>query len=185
MTYDRARNRLAVVSALLMTTAILTVATPSTSAFASSTKRCQETQLDVQLVPDGGSHGHVASLIVMTNVSSTSCTVSGYPVVRVIDSPKAGFSLLAKDTLNGFMGGISLTHAVVPVPSVKLRSHGGTASSMVEGAVAGSSVCLWFKMMSVHLPHLSPGYRFKTNIPTCTIPEVHPFVKGTSGSTPS
>ena len=52
-------------------------------------------------------HGHVASLIVITNVSSTSCSVSGYPIVRVTDSPKAGFSLVAKDTLNGFMGGLA------------------------------------------------------------------------------
>jgi hypothetical protein len=92
---------------------------------------------------------------------------------------------VAKDTLKGFMGGLGLTSAVAPVPKVKLRAHGGTASSMVEGAVGGSTLCLWFKMMSVSLPRLSPGYRFKTLIPTCTLPQVHPFVKGTSGSTTS
>jgi len=169
--------------ALLVTTVLVTIASPTVSAFASSPSRCQETQLDVQLVPDGSSRGHVASLIVITNVSSTSCSVSGYPTVRVTDSPKTGLSLVAKRTLNGFMGGLTLTGAIVPVPKVKLRAHGGTASSMVEGAVGGSALCLWFKMMSVLLPHRSPGYRFKTLIPTCTLPEVHPFVKGTSGST--
>jgi uncharacterized protein DUF4232 len=182
MTLVRVRNRFAVVTALVLTTALLTISAP-TSAFASATSRCQETQLDVQLVPDGGSRGHVASLIVITNVSSTSCSVSGYPSVRVTDSPKAGFSLVAKDTLKGFMGGLGVTGTVAPVPKVKLHAHGGTASSMVEGAVAGSALCLWFKMMSVRLPHLSPGYRFRTLIPTCTLPQVHPFVKGTSGST--
>ena len=51
-------------------------------AAASSLSRCQETQIDVDIVSRGAALGNVGDAIVITNVSSSACTVTGYPTVR-------------------------------------------------------------------------------------------------------
>ena len=75
--------------------------------------------------------------------------------------------------------------AALALPVVKLRAHGGIASSMVEGddTPPGNAVtCLLFTKVSVAIPRLSPTYRLTIKFPGCIRPEVHPIVKGTSGT---
>jgi hypothetical protein len=153
-------------------------------ASASPLQRCEETQLDVLWTPDGAGLGHVADLIVFTNISANACTLSGYPAVRMTGSAKASAVLVARNTLNGYLGGLSRGTART-LPVVKLSAHGGVASSMVEGddnPVGTALSCLTFSKVSVRIPHLNPPYRFTIKFPGCVRPETHPIVKGPSGN---
>jgi hypothetical protein len=171
--------------ALILFAAVSTVAMSVgvARAQASTIARCQETQLDVNWEPDGAGLGHVADLIVFTNISATTCTLSGYPSVRMTD-PKSASVLVARDTLNGYLGGLS-GGAVRKLPVVKLSAHGGVASSMVEGddnPVSGVITCVYFLKASVRIPHLDPPYRFTVRFPGCVRPQTHPIVNGPSGN---
>jgi hypothetical protein len=155
-------------------------------ASASPIRRCQETQLDVNWTPDGVGLGHVADLIIFTNISASTCTLSGYPAVRMSDSPKSSAVLVARETLNGYLGGLAGggPHAL---PVVRLAAHGGVASSMVEGddnPIGNAVSCLYFSKVAVRIPHLSPPYRFTIKFPGCIRPLTHPIVKGPSGNSP-
>jgi hypothetical protein len=175
---------IATVATILVGVAVFVVS-PAEPAFAKTIPRCQETQLDVAIVSRGAAAGHVGDAIVFTNISSSTCTLSGYPTVRLSESPKVGLELVAKDTQSGYLGGLGGTGAKLALPVVKLRAHGGTASSLVEGGdnpVDGATTCLWFAKVSVALPHLSPPYRLSMRFPSCVRPQVHPIVKGTTGS---
>jgi hypothetical protein len=140
----------------------------------------------VNWTPDGAGLGHVADLIIFTNISSSACTLSGYPAVRMTDSAKAAAVLIARDTLNGYLGGLAgASHQALPL--VRLAAHGGVASSMVEGddnPVGNAISCLDFSKVSVRIPHLSPPYRFTIKFPGCVRPLTHPIVKGPSGNSP-
>ena len=76
-------------------------------------------------------------------------------------------------------------NATVPLPVVTLRAHGGTASSMVEGGdipIGNAIKCTIYTKVSITLANLSPPYRFATRFSGCIRPQVHPIVKGASGS---
>jgi hypothetical protein len=173
-----------IATALLMS--VVFVATfRADRAYANAVGQCQETQLDVKWVPDGAGLGHVADLIVVTNISADTCTLSGYPSVKMTGAAKTASVVVARKTQNGYLGGLGGTGAALALPVVKLRAHGGIASSMVEGddTPPGNAVtCLLFTKVSVAIPRLSPTYRLTIKFPGCVRPEVHPIVKGTSGT---
>jgi Protein of unknown function (DUF4232) len=152
-------------------------------ASASSVSRCQETQIDVSIVSRGAAAGHVGDAIVVKNISSSACTVTGYPTVRLTGGASVVPSL-AKKTENGYLGGFGGPGKSTPLPVVTLRAHGGTASSLVEGGdvpVGNAVACVEYTKFSVTLPHLSPPYRIATKFPGCIRPQVHPLVKGSNG----
>ncbi|MGB8195683.1 MAG: DUF4232 domain-containing protein [Acidimicrobiales bacterium] len=169
---------------LFVSVASVVIAGHAQRASASPLRRCEETQLDVNWTPDGAGLGHVADLIVFTNISANACSLSGYPAVRMSGSAKASALLVARDTLNGYLGGLARGTAR-SLPVVKLSAHGGVASSMVEGddnPVGSALSCLEFSKVSVRIPHLSPPYRFTIKFPGCVRPQTHPIVKGPSGN---
>jgi hypothetical protein len=121
---------------------------------------------------------------VITNISSSTCKVMGYPTVKMTGGPSV-VATVAKKTRNGYMGGLGGPNATVPIPDVTLRPHGGTGSSLVEGTdfQVGTAVeCVYYSKVSVTLPGLSPAYRFTTKFPGCSRPQVHPIVKGSHGT---
>ena len=167
LTHVRSLSLATVATALLVGVAILAVL-PAEPAFAKTIPRCQETQLDVAIVSRGAAAGHVGDAIVLTNISSSTCTLSGYPTVRLSESPKAGLVLVAKDTLNGYLGGLGGTGAKLALPVVKLRAHGGSASSLVEGG--DNPVAMPPRVSSSQglrgASHtLIPPYRFSIKVP--------------------
>jgi hypothetical protein len=152
-------------------------------ASATSASRCQETQIDVSIVSRGAAAGHVGDAIVIKNISSSACTVMGYPTVRMTGKTSVVPSV-AKKTENGYLGGLGGPGTSTPLPVVTLRAHGGTASSIVEGGdvpVGDAVACVTYTKFLVTLPHLSPPYRIATKFPGCVRPEVHPLVKGSNG----
>ena len=183
MVKTRSPSRATLVAALLAIVTVLTITSRAERAFANTTARCQETQLDVRMTSDGAATGHVGDLIVITNIGGSACTVAGYPTVSMSGGANVVPSV-AKKTKNGFLGGLGGTGPTIPIPVVRLLAHGGAASSIVEGGdvpVGNAVECVTYTKVSVALPHLSPAYRFTTKFPGCIRPEVHPFVRGAKG----
>ena len=183
MAQTRPLDRATLVAALLVIVTLLTVTSHADRAFANTIARCQETQLDVKIASDGAATGHVGDLIVITNVGSSACTMEGYPTVSMSGGANV-MSTVAKKTKNGYLGGLGGTGTTISIPVVRLRAHGGAASSIVEGGdnpVGNAIKCVTYTKVSVALPHLSPPYRFTTKFPGCIRPEVHPFVRGSNG----
>jgi hypothetical protein len=173
-----------VACALLASMALVASSSWTARAFGAPISRCQETQLDVHWAPAGVGLGHVGSLIVITNISSSTCRMTGYPTVKMTGGPSV-VATVAKKTRNGYLGGLGGPNATVPIPDVTLRPHGGAASSLVEGGdvPVGTAVeCVYYSKVSVTLPGLSPGYRFTSKFPGCVRPQVHPIVKGSHGT---
>jgi Protein of unknown function (DUF4232) len=184
LTLIRDLNRTVVACALLSSLTLIQLSTWTSSASATAPARCQETQLDVRWTSGGAGLGHVADLLVLTNISSSTCTLKGYPTVRMTGGPSV-LATIAKRTRNGYLGGLGGTSASVPIPNVTLKSHGGAASSMVEGGdvpVGSAVACVYYSKVSVTLPGLSPPYRFTSKFPGCVRPQVHPLVKGSRGT---
>jgi|GEM_PF-2447769 len=183
MVMTRSLNRITLVTALLVIVTMVTLTSRAERAFANTSARCQETQLDVKIASDGVAGGHVGDLIVITNVGASACTVVGYPTVSMSGGANV-ISTVAKKTKDGYLGGLGGTGASMSIPVVTLRAHGGAASSIVEGGdvpVGNAVECVTYTKVSVTLPHLSPPYRFTTKLPGCIRPEVHPFVRGSRG----
>ena len=179
----RSLTHLTLATALLV--ALVTLATKSAEAFANTPDRCQETQIDVQWISGGAGLGHTAYLIEITNVSANACRLTGYPTVRMSVGASA-VTTVAKRTRSGYMGG--LAGATAPLPIVTLRAHGGMASSMVEGShlpIGDAVSCTTYTKVSITLASLQPPYRFTTRFPGCVRPQVHPVVKGSTGSSPA
>ncbi len=184
MTLIRVSIRTTVACALLGSLAIVQSATGASQAFGASIARCQETQLDVHWASAGAGLGHVGSLIVISNISSSACKMTGYPSVRMTGGPSV-VAAVAKKTRNGYLGGLGGTGTAVAIPNVTLKAHGGSASSLVEGGdvPVGTAVeCVYYSKIFVTLPGLSPPYRFTSKFPGCVRPQVHPIVKGTHGT---
>jgi hypothetical protein len=168
---------------LLASLTLVATSTATPPAFGASVARCQETQLDVRWVSGGVGLGHLAELIVITNISSSTCKMSGYPTVKMTGGPSV-LATVARKTRNGYLGGLGGPNANVPIPVITLRAHGGAASSMVEGddnPVGTAVECVYYSSVAVTLPGLSPPYRFSEKFPGCIRPQVHPIVKGSHG----
>lgn len=168
---------------ILVSVALVTLTSRTERAFANTPARCQETQLSVKITSHGVASGHVGDLIVITNVSASACTVNGYPTVRLSGGANV-VATVARKTKNGFLGGLGGTGTTLTVPVVRLRAHGGGASSILEGGdvpVGNAVACVTYTKVSVALPRLSPPYRFTTRFPGCIRPQVHPFVPGSKG----
>ena len=183
MAKTRSFNRATLIAALLVSVALVTLTSRTERAFASTTAACQETQLSVKIASDGVATGHVGDLIVITNVGASACAMTGYPTVRLSGGANV-VATVARMTKNGFLGGLGGAGTTIPIPVVRLRAHGGAASSILEGGdvpVGNAVKCVTFTKMTVTLPRLSPPYRFTTKFPGCIRPQVHPFVPGSKG----
>jgi hypothetical protein len=172
------------VSAFLVVVAAFTLVSGGDRAFGASVAQCQETQLDVHWVSGEAGLSHASQIIVITNISASACKLSGYPTVKMTGGASVVTSV-AKKTRNGYLGGLGGPNAYVPLPVVKLRAHGGTASSMVEGGdvpIGNAVGCVIFNKVSIEIANLKPSYRFGTRFSGCVRPQVHPIVKGSTGS---
>jgi hypothetical protein len=184
LTLNHVSIRALVVCVLLSSLTLIGSSTWTSKAFGASIARCQETQLDVHWASAGVGLGHVGELIVITNISSSACKMTGYPTVKMTGGPSV-LSTVAKKTRNGYLGGLGGPNASVPIPNITLRSHGGAASSLVEGGdvpVGRAVECVYYSKVFVTLPGLSPSYRFTSKFPGCIRPQVHPIVKGSRGT---
>jgi hypothetical protein len=132
--------------------------------------------LTVSLGQSGAGLGHVGEPIVFQNTSSTTCTMYGYPLVKVTSNgPTSG----TDDTPNGYLGGLSGS----TIPTVNL-APGATASALVEGTdnpVGTATSCPTYSSLAITPPGDSQTFTLDTSLPGCSTIEVHPVVTGSTG----
>lgn len=150
---------------------------------------CQISQLRISPGASGFGLGNVGLPILFTNVSQTTCTLSGYPGVAALDS-QGNQVAQAKRELIGYIGGLQ-NNATSP-PVVTLTS-GQSASAEVEGTdnpVGAATSCTYYPSFLVtppdetHSVTMSTGVGQGSNIPGfpgCSPISVNPVVPGTTG----
>ena len=123
--------------------------------------------------------GHSGFPIIFRASQGVSCTLRGYPRVRLL--PQDGGSPVAPYTTPaGYLGGI----AQGSEPPTVTLGNGQVASSMIEGTgvpVMGHPCSYRYRGLVVGLPGATPTVRLTMRMGSCTPIEVHPVVPGATG----
>ena len=149
---------------------------------------CHDGQVSVSEAVGGAGLGHQDQVILFTNQSQSTCSLSGYPGVAGLDA-QGNQVVQAERTLSGYLGG--LQNGATTPPTVTL-APGQTASVTVEGTdnpIGSATSCPYYPALLVTPPNLTESVRvnvsgFGTNppgFPGCSQIEVHPVVPGSSG----
>lgn len=142
---------------------------------------CGNDQLAIALGGAGGGLGHEGQALLITNVSSATCTLFGYPGVAGLDD--AGQQVIqAVRTLSGYLGGL-WNSPEGPPPTVTLAPQ-QTASALVEWTDVnmGSTPCVQLHGLLVTAPNTTRSVDLPVAASPCSGMEVHPVVPGTSGT---
>jgi len=136
----------------------------------------------------GAGLGHEDQVILFTNQSLLSCTMSGYPGVAGLNVQGVQ-AVQAVRTPGGYLGG--LHSGATTLPKVSLAA-GQVASATVEGTdnpVGTATSCPYYPYLLVTPPNLMVSVRVNvsglgtvtTGLPGCSPIEVHPVVPGSTG----
>ena len=144
---------------------------------------CIENIRIIPLDPQGAA-GHRTLILAFNNVSTTTtCSMSGYPGVDLIDSNGNTVVHLAQ-TLRGMAGGLS---SGLTVPQTVVLPPGGSASALVEATSLppnGYTSCGEYNLL-VTPPGMQPGPHISLTPGPETMPgceaQVHPVVAGMGG----
>jgi hypothetical protein len=82
---------------------------------------CNTGQLSLSLLPEGGAAGTYYESLVLTNKSTQSCVVNGYPKVSLLDAAGAMLGQSAMDDTTGSPAAVALTLA----PAASAYAHVG------------------------------------------------------------
>jgi hypothetical protein len=160
--------------------------TGSVNAASAGTAACGNGQLSVQLTMPDAAAGHRSRVVLFTNTSGSSCTISGYPGAAVTD--KQGKVVLdAQRSLTGYEGGAA------GVTTVTL-SPGGHASDVIEwlgfptdgqDPVPANCPGVDGGSLLITPPNTTKATSFSSPSDLCAHFLVHPVVAGTSGRSQS
>ena len=188
-----ARRRANTVAAALVVLGAFSVYGPgkAPSASATSAPTCKTSSLRATALGNAGL-GHGSYIVELRNVTATSCRLSGYP--RVVTSPlgpltgtfspvfrgSSRLRAVAHDARMGYSGGLNTLYG--PLPVVTLAAHTGRASFVIEWIeVSPRKTCRSFARLYVTLPGSMSPIRLDDAGLLCSILEVHPIVKGSTG----
>ncbi len=129
-------------------------------------------------------------MILFTNQSQSTCTLSGYPGVAGLDA-QGNQVVQAERTLSGYLGGIQPGATTAPTVTLAPRQM---ASATVEGTdnpIGSATSCPYYPFLLVTPPNLTESVRVTVSglgtnppgLPGCSLIEVHPVVPGNSGRT--
>ncbi len=169
---------------MLLGLSLVTFASGAASASGATPPACRSNQLHIAFASGGAGLGHLALLIRFTNISPRSCTLSGYPTVQ-LHNATGSTTMNARKTQNGYLGGLGQAATKRALPLVTLKARSGVASVMVEGTdnpVGTATSCVTLTKLALTLPGKKLSFHFITSFPGCSVPLVHPFVKGPTGS---
>lgn len=147
---------------------------------------CGNDQLSVRLTMPDASAGHRSLVLLFTNTSGSSCTISGYPGAAVTDKP-GRVVLNAERSLAGYEGGAAKVTTVTLSP-------GGHASGVIEwlgfptdGQAPAAANCPGTDGGSLLItpPNTTKASSFSSPTDLCADLAVHPVVAGTSGRSQS
>ena len=127
----------------------------------------------------------MAQPIQFHNVSTTTCTLDGYPGVAALNA--AGVQLAqALRTPSGYMGGEPTGVTSFAVATL----HPGTvAAAILEGTdvpvgSTASTACFVYPAILVTPPNTTTSARLAIQMPSCSRIQVHPVIVGSSGQAP-
>jgi hypothetical protein len=160
------------------------VATTTTTAAVTG---CANDQIQVKYGKGLAGQGYEGAVILFTNVSPITCTLSGYPVVVAEDSANVQTPL--QETINGPLGGVP--QGSTKIPKVTLNQD-GVASASIEAPnhpSSGGGTCPRYANILVGLPGGSPVYQLTATLPYLNVnlsacdppPQVHPIFLGEDG----
>jgi hypothetical protein len=141
---------------------------------------CQDGQILVSNAGGGAGLGHVDQVLLFTNDSQATCTLSGYPGVAGLDAQGSQI-VQAERTPSGYFGGLQNSATTPPIVAL---APGQSASAIVEGtdSPAGSATsCPTYPALLVTPPNLTVSVRVTPGLPGCSPIEIHPLVPGISG----
>jgi hypothetical protein len=143
---------------------------------------CGNTSLAVSGSPPQGATGHGSFVVLFKNVTSSRCTLTGYPGLDALDG--SGVVLAhAQRTPNGFMGGAAAITTVSIAP-------GGFASATAEWLNFNPTTtgdCTFSAAVAATPPNTTHTVHLPVSVSICQL-QIHPTVPGTSGqgsSTPT
>ena len=188
-----ARRRAGTVALSLAVLGAFSVYGPGKAPIASATSAptCQTSSLRATALGNAGL-GHGSYIVELRNVTATSCRLSGYP--RVVTSPlgpltgtfspvfrgSSRLRAVVHDARMGYSGGLNTLYG--PLPVVTLAAHTGRASFVIEWIeVSPRKTCRSFARLYVTLPGSMSPIRLDDAGLLCSILEVHPIVKGSTG----
>ena len=168
-----------------------TVATtvPSTSTTAPSPPvACESSALLVTLGAGGAGLGHEGIALLFKNTGSVACILHGYPGVALLNA-SGHEALQAVRSPSGYLGG--LTPGTTTPPTLVVQP-GDTDSALLEGtdvATGSGSSCPTYLGAIVTPPDQTVSTKLKlvkgasrSGFPGCSPVQIHPMVKGTTGS---
>ena len=179
-------------TSVLATTTFPSTSTASTrtatASVTSAASPCRDGQVAVSDFGGGAGLGHEDQVILFTNHSRSTCTLSGYPRVAGLNAQGRQVAQ-AERTLGGYLGGFQ--NGETTFSNVTL-APGQTGSATVEGTdnpVGTATSCPYYPYLLVTPPNLTVSVRLNvfglgtqpTGLPGCTPIEVHPVVPGSSG----
>ena len=150
---------------------------------------CQISQLRISPGASGFGTGNVGQALLFTNVSQTTCTISGYPGVAALDS-HGNQVAQARRELIGYLGGLQNNASSVPVVTL---ASGQVASAEVEGTdnpVGTATSCTYYPSFLITPPNETHSVTVSAGVvqgshtpgfPGCSPISVNPMVPGTSG----
>jgi hypothetical protein len=156
-----------------------------TSSSAPTGSRCQNGQLSVVPLSGGIGAGNAQQIVGFTNISSTTCTLTGFPGVAALD--QQGSQVAQAERFTG--------DQAPPVNTVTL-AQGQTASAIVSGTAISTgtaTTCPYYApSLLVTPPDLTrsvgvalTGSNFGSRgFPGCGVLRVSPVVPGITGHTP-
>ena len=148
--------------------------------------QCRASQISVAAAQQLGAAVSGGWLVRYRNISSSTCTLSGYPTVVGLVSPTGPATVAAHVSL-GYLGG---WQSAKPVPTVVLAARTGVASSIVEyvSDSTAQNLCwdkarpVWFHFLRLELPGSTRP--FALPVPEglfCSGLITTPIVPGTTG----
>ena len=157
--------------------------TPSVAPALGGTAACTGSQIKVTTGDGGAGLSHGALTLIFTNISSTSCSLSGYPGAAL---PYSGGTWNATRTMAGYMGGAA-NYSSPPTVDI---APGAAASALIEweaatvnGAPDNATNCPGSVAQSLEVT--PPNTQSTTTFPplqgACQGFEIHPVVPGTTG----
>jgi len=123
--------------------------------------------------------GHIIDILVLTNTSTTSCVVQGYPGVAGLNA-QGKQVVQAERTTQGYVRALPAGHAI---PVVTL-APGQAASASIEGddVTRGTETsCPTYPSLLVTPPNTTTSTVVPVEMAGCVPIQVHPVVPGTTG----
>jgi Protein of unknown function (DUF4232) len=185
VSWRRSSFSILAVFTLVVGYSLVSPAPSGTSAAAASTAvaSCSARQVSLSLVRGLAGAGHWSQIILVMNGGPTTCRLTGYPGVRMLDGLGQVIGTPI-ETRTGFSGGLQPR---TPIPVIELQP-GEAAAAVLEGIdIPGGdeSSCPSYDSLDVALPDQTLPVTIHQGGTVCPGLYVHPFVLGFNGSYPT